>query len=218
MYLQGLASMVALAAVSTAVAFFVGALFPGEAGAIAGVFCFAFGSVVVGYLYRRWNGPLFDASDRGGPGRLLRFILGAGTVLGLARMLGSESPLQDATPLVAIGTLLLSVPISGMGFIGPMFIGSLFYREPPSPDAAGYEWVVAVECPDSTTAQIAVARLQAESIPARVQNLASLPGLEPGSRVLVRASMAGRARDILSPSEVGESELEQVAVRTQGEE
>lgn len=218
LYLQGLTSITVLLAFSGGVGLIIDALFPGEAGAIAAAFSFIFGTLLVGYLYRRWNGPMFSAPDRGGLGRLVRFILGAGTLPGLARILGSDSPLEDATSLVGLSKLLLSVPLSGMGVIGPMFIGSLFYRETLSSDAAVDEWVVAGEYPDSTSAQIAVARLQSEAIPARIQNLASLPGLEPGSRVLVPASLAGRALEVLSPSQLRESDLEQLAVRTEADD
>jgi hypothetical protein len=75
--------------------------------------------------------------------------------------------------------LLLSMPITAMGLIGPICVGSLFCREPPSPGAVAHEGVW-------LRLNALTARLPGSLSPERSLSPSS-PGPEPGNPAGPRA-------------------------------
>jgi hypothetical protein len=131
-YLQGLGCIVALILI-TGIATLAGRPFVSREGMeilIGGVLIL--GAITLGYVYKRWNGPLMFAKDGKGIKRLFPFLLGLGTILGPVKLFLGPFPVQDVIPLVNVLLLVASVPLSGMSALGPMLVGSLFYKREPT--------------------------------------------------------------------------------------
>lgn len=77
--------------------------------------------------------------------------------------------------------------------------------------------VVLQVCPDSIAATVLVGYLRSESIPAVAHNLASFPGLEQGTEVLVPRAHVARARVLLDRQQPSDSELAELAMETMPE-
>jgi hypothetical protein len=89
--------------------------------------------IAIGYVYKRWNGPLFFAKDGKAMSRLWPFLLGVGTVLGPAKLfLSGTFPIPGVIPLVNAALLALSPVLAGMSMIGPMIVGSVFWKREPT--------------------------------------------------------------------------------------
>ena len=93
---------------------------------------FISGSVFIGYIYKRWNGPLFFAEDGKSLIRLTPFLLGVGTVLGPTKLLLSPISIPTSIPLVKIFLFVISIPLAGATILGAMLVGSLFHRRAPT--------------------------------------------------------------------------------------
>jgi len=77
--------------------------------------------------------------------------------------------------------------------------------------------VVVRVCPDYIAADVVVGFLRSESIPAVAHNLASFPGLEQGTEVLVPKAHLARAQWLLEQQQPSESELAELAMQSVGE-
>lgn len=66
-------------------------------------------------------------------------------------------------------------------------------------------------CANHVAAELIANLLRAEAIPARVRNLAAIPGLEQGTQVLVPTPMLRRAQAILERSRPSDTELNYLA-------
>jgi len=84
------------------------------------------GMVAMGFLYRRWNGPLIFTNGGMSFGPIFRFTLGVGVILGLFRVASAIAAGRPLPIPMAIIALLLS-PLSGIGLIGPMSLGSWIF-------------------------------------------------------------------------------------------
>jgi hypothetical protein len=72
--------------------------------------------------------------------------------------------------------------------------------------------VVLQVCADYIAADVLVGYLKSESIPAVAHNLASVPGLEQGTEVLVPKAYLPRARWLLEQQQPSDSELAELAL------
>lgn len=89
--------------------------------------------VAIGYFYKRWNGPLFFAKDGKAWSRLWPFMLGVGTILGPAKLfLTGTFPIPGESPVVNALLLALSPVLAGISMVGPMLLGSLFWKREPT--------------------------------------------------------------------------------------
>lgn len=69
-------------------------------------------------------------------------------------------------------------------------------------------------CADYIAADVLVGFLKSESIPALAHNLAPVPGLEPGTEVLVPRAHLPRAQWLLEQQQPTDSELAELALQT----
>jgi hypothetical protein len=74
--------------------------------------------------------------------------------------------------------------------------------------------VVLQVCTDYIAADVLIGYLKSESIPAVAHNLASVPGLEQGTEVLVPKAYLPRARWLLEQQQPSDSELAELALAT----
>lgn len=74
--------------------------------------------------------------------------------------------------------------------------------------------VVLRVCADYIAADVVVGFLKSESIPAVAHNLASFPGLEQGTEVLVPRACLPRAQWLLEQQQPSDSELAELALQT----
>ncbi|MGH8295860.1 MAG: hypothetical protein ACRETZ_10255 [Steroidobacteraceae bacterium] len=74
--------------------------------------------------------------------------------------------------------------------------------------------VVLQVCTDYIAADVLVGYLKSESIPALAHNLASFPGLEQGTEVLVPKACLSRAQWLLEQQQPSEAELTELALGT----
>jgi hypothetical protein len=72
--------------------------------------------------------------------------------------------------------------------------------------------VVLRVCPDYIAADVLVGFLKSESIPAVAHNLAAVPGLEPGTEVLVPKAYLSRAQWLLEQQQPTDAELTELAM------
>jgi len=77
--------------------------------------------------------------------------------------------------------------------------------------------VVLRVCADYIAADVLVGFLKSEAIPAVTHNLASVPGLEQGTEVLVPRAYLPRAQWLLEQQQPSDSELTELALRTAAE-
>lgn len=77
--------------------------------------------------------------------------------------------------------------------------------------------VVLQVCPDYIAADVLIGFLKSESIPAVANNLASFPGLEQGTEVLVPKADLSRAKWLLEQQQPSEAELTELAMRAVSE-
>ena len=85
--------------------------------------------VAAGYWYTRWNGPPIFSADGQGPSRLALFLLGMGTLSGPLQLVMSDSfPIPGVIPLANASLLVLSPIFAAMSMIGPILLGSVFWR------------------------------------------------------------------------------------------
>ena len=131
-YLQGLGCIGALVAFITGVAFATRSFMSRDGTEVLIGSIFILGAISLGYIYKRWNGPLLLEKDQKAFARLVPFILGIGTILGPIKLFMSPFPIPDVIPLVNLLMLVLCVPLSGMSVLGGMLIGSLFYKREPT--------------------------------------------------------------------------------------
>lgn len=131
-YLQGLGCVAILIVVIVGAAFATRSVMSrDDTGFLIGGL-FIIGAVSLGYIYKRWNGPLIFASDQKAVTRLIPFLLGIGTILGPIKLFLGPFPIPDVIPLVNMLLLVISVPLSGMSVFGGMLIGSCFYKREPT--------------------------------------------------------------------------------------
>lgn len=74
--------------------------------------------------------------------------------------------------------------------------------------------VVLQVCTDYIAADVLIGFLKSESIPAVAHNLASFPGLEQGTEVLVPKAYLARAQSLLEQQQPSEAELTELAMGT----
>jgi hypothetical protein len=74
--------------------------------------------------------------------------------------------------------------------------------------------VVLRVCTDYIAADVLIGFLKSESIPAVAHNLASFPGLEQGTEVLVPKAYLARAQSLLEQQQPSEAELTELAMGT----
>ena len=72
--------------------------------------------------------------------------------------------------------------------------------------------IVLQVCPDYIAADVLVGFLKSESIPAVAHNLAAVPGLEPGTEVLVPKAYLARAQWLLEQQQLSDAELTELAL------
>lgn len=85
------------------------------------------GMMAMGFMYRRWNGPLVFTSEGVSVGRLSRFALGGGVILGPLNMAGAIAEGAPLPSAIAIALLLVSPLLAAASLVGPMLFGSWFF-------------------------------------------------------------------------------------------
>jgi len=107
-------------------------LFGSEVGGIVAAIGALAASGALGYFFKRWNGPLIFAADGKAMSRLWPFLFGVGMVLGPIKISQAQFPIPGISMLANLALLFLSVPLAGMSAMGPMLIGSIFWKREPT--------------------------------------------------------------------------------------
>jgi hypothetical protein len=79
-------------------------------------------------------------------------------------------------------------------------------------------WVLLQVCPNHIDGEVIAGRLRTESIPAQVEVLGALPGMEESVEVRVPQAWLARARALLAEPPPTDDELAELAIHTPPEE
>jgi len=85
------------------------------------------GMIAMGFLYRRWNGPLVFTRDGPSFAGLSRFALGGGVILGPLKVASATAEGAPVPIGLAIALLLVSPLFAAASLVGPMLFGSWFF-------------------------------------------------------------------------------------------
>ena len=131
-YLQGLLTTIAMIVAVLIADFLARLIFNSAILTIVSVTSAVACLGTLGYLFKRWNGPLIFAPDGKSMSRLLPFLLGVGTVLGPIDLIHASFPIPGVIPLANLALLALSIPLAGISAFGPMLVGSIFWKHEPT--------------------------------------------------------------------------------------